>query len=303
MQQVKHTDRSTRTYRFLGNCTRLGNPTTRPSAGSRQSAPALMKIVTRKTCCRTPDAAEEPVVEIKSREGHIHSPPSTYSRGTSRDCNFSPEPIESAKESIPHRQLSALAIPKHLQPSSPPYPSTPDYTVEIFEEPELFEPNFSAVALAQQQHEEIRRHYSTVPCSPAIKSDSVDEGLVPSLTHSRSSVDTELHWKLSKLSGLGDAEPQESNHFAVVLDWKMENMRRRHEQLERAQQELQDNNEEDSELAKMRKAGSPPMLGGDLVFPCSVSPKTTRCETDQLPRPRRANSDVEDSIDGGVAHR
>lgn len=39
-------------------------------------------------------------------------------------------------------------------------------------------------------------------------------------------------------------------------------------------------------LAQMRNAASPPMLGDDLVFPKSLSPKMTRCDVDQLPVPR-----------------
>jgi len=51
---------------------------------------------------------------------------------------------------------------------------------------------------------------------------------------------------------------------------------------------------EDEELAKMKKAAKPPMAGYDIEFPFSISPKMTRCETDQVPRPRRSNSDDED---------
>lgn len=46
---------------------------------------------------------------------------------------------------------------------------------------------------------------------------------------------------------------------------------------------------EDNELTKMRNAASPPMQGGDLIFPFTTSPKMTRCETDQAPRPRTAD--------------
>ncbi|RMD39921.1 hypothetical protein DV735_g5205, partial [Chaetothyriales sp. CBS 134920] len=52
--------------------------------------------------------------------------------------------------------------------------------------------------------------------------------------------------------------------------------------------------EEDDDFLKMKKAASPPMLGRDLVFPFSISPKMTRCDTDQLPRPRRYESDDDD---------
>jgi hypothetical protein len=51
--------------------------------------------------------------------------------------------------------------------------------------------------------------------------------------------------------------------------------------------------DEDTELARMRAAASPPMLGGDLIFPYTISPKMTRCDPDQAPRPRTADSDDE----------
>ncbi|KIW23021.1 uncharacterized protein PV07_11254 [Cladophialophora immunda] len=111
---------------------------------------------------------------------------------------------------------------------------------------------------------------------------------------------------------------------AAELNLEMENMRKHHEQLEAAKRELKADTagqsrfsaaalatrhaleakglkktkkpraeEEDSELARMRAAASPPMLGGDLVFPFTISPKMTRCDPDQPPRPRSAESDDE----------
>ncbi|KAK5045848.1 hypothetical protein LTR84_008941 [Exophiala bonariae] len=110
---------------------------------------------------------------------------------------------------------------------------------------------------------------------------------------------------------------------AAELDLEMANMRKHHEQLEQAKRDLKADTagqsrfsaaalatrhameakgvkkakkprpEEDSELAKMRAAASPPMLGSDLVFPYTISPKMTRCDPDQIPRPRNADSDDE----------
>ncbi|EXJ88412.1 hypothetical protein A1O1_05342 [Capronia coronata CBS 617.96] len=48
--------------------------------------------------------------------------------------------------------------------------------------------------------------------------------------------------------------------------------------------------EEDSELARMMAAAAPPMLGGSLVFPFTITPKMTRCDPDQPPRPRNIES-------------
>lgn len=56
----------------------------------------------------------------------------------------------------------------------------------------------------------------------------------------------------------------------------------------------------DDEFSKMRKAASPPMQGDEIKFPFSLSPKMTRCDTDQMPRPRRANSEDEEEHDIGV---
>ncbi|KKY14958.1 hypothetical protein UCRPC4_g06545 [Phaeomoniella chlamydospora] len=50
-------------------------------------------------------------------------------------------------------------------------------------------------------------------------------------------------------------------------------------------------------LAQMRNAASPPMLGGDIKFPFSVSPKMTRCDVDQAPVPRRQDSDGDVEMD------
>lgn len=110
---------------------------------------------------------------------------------------------------------------------------------------------------------------------------------------------------------------------AAELDLELANMRKHHEQLEQAKRELKADTagqsrfsaaalatrhaleaktakkakkprpDEDSELARMRAAASPPMLGSDLVFPYTISPKMTRCDPDQHPRPRNADSDDE----------
>jgi hypothetical protein len=120
------------------------------------------------------------------------------------------------------------------------------------------------------------------------------------------------------------------------LDWEMQNMRRHHAQLEQAkrefkhdtagtsrfsaaalgmrhhmeqnkQKQIQDRikaekQKEEDELAKMRKAASPPMLGSDIVFPFTISPKMTRCDVDHAPRPRSADSDDDDDKDEGNQH-
>lgn len=58
--------------------------------------------------------------------------------------------------------------------------------------------------------------------------------------------------------------------------------------------------DENKELQQMKKAASPPMAGNDIKFPFSVSPKMTRCDPDQMPRPRRANSEDEEEHDIGT---
>ena len=111
---------------------------------------------------------------------------------------------------------------------------------------------------------------------------------------------------------------------AAELTLELEGMRKHHEQLENAKKSLKAETagqsrfsaaalamrqskepkvlqktkkpkplDEDSELARMRAAASPPMLGDDLVFPFTISPKMTRCDPDQPPRPRTADSDDE----------
>jgi hypothetical protein len=46
-------------------------------------------------------------------------------------------------------------------------------------------------------------------------------------------------------------------------------------------------NQRGDELTEMRNAATPPMLGDDLVFPLSVSPKMTRLTPDQVPVARK----------------
>ncbi len=96
------------------------------------------------------------------------------------------------------------------------------------------------------------------------------------------------------------------------LDWHMKEMRRHHAQLEEAKRASKEDTVGQSRfsvaalsarqkthakeeagghqkgvgLTEMRNAASPPMLGDDLVFPMSVSPKMTRCDVDQIPVPR-----------------
>lgn len=111
------------------------------------------------------------------------------------------------------------------------------------------------------------------------------------------------------------------------LNWELKEMQRHHAQLEEAKRQLKHDTAgqsrfsaaalatrhkleaekedkkmkklkaEESEMARMRAAASPPMLGDDLIFPQTISPKMTRCETDQHPRPRSADSgDEEEEI-------
>jgi hypothetical protein len=54
----------------------------------------------------------------------------------------------------------------------------------------------------------------------------------------------------------------------------------------------------DEELKKMRSAASPPMLGDELWFPQSLSPKMTRCDVDQKPRPRTNDDHDYEEVEG-----
>ena len=108
---------------------------------------------------------------------------------------------------------------------------------------------------------------------------------------------------------------------AVDLDWHLGEMRKHHSQLEALKKNLKDSTAGASRfsaaalasrkargvkkrdglrqqgigLAEMRNAASPPMLGDDLVFPMSVSPKHTRLTPDQVPVPRKTG-DVEEEV-------
>jgi len=100
---------------------------------------------------------------------------------------------------------------------------------------------------------------------------------------------------------------------AVDLDWHMSEMRAHHSQLEALKKHLKETTvgasrfsaaalasrkargnkkratagrQKGHGLAEMINAASPPMLGGSIVFPRSVSPKHTRLTPDQMPVPR-----------------
>ncbi|KAI1627353.1 hypothetical protein EDD37DRAFT_560543 [Exophiala viscosa] len=106
---------------------------------------------------------------------------------------------------------------------------------------------------------------------------------------------------------------------AAELTLELEGMRKHHERLEKGKQKVKSDTvgasrfsaaalttrhkleaqstkkpkkpralDEETELAKMMAAATPPMLGKDLTFPYTISPKMTRCDPDQPPRPRNA---------------
>ena len=116
-----------------------------------------------------------------------------------------------------------------------------------------------------------------------------------------------------KLEGNNGIDPRIfRRESGADLAWHMHEMRRHHEQLEEAKRALKEDtagqsrfsaaallarhktqakkemggNQKGVGLAEMRNAASPPMLGDDLVFPLSISPKMTRCDVDQVPVPR-----------------
>jgi hypothetical protein len=123
-----------------------------------------------------------------------------------------------------------------------------------------------------------------------------------------------------KLEGDQGIDPRTfRRESAADLDWHMKEMRRHHAQLEDAKKALKADTAGQSRfsaaalsarhkthqkgheghqngvgLKEMRNAASPPMLGGDLVFPMSVSPKMTRCDVDQIPVPRTYEKEDEE---------
>ncbi|KAK5951005.1 hypothetical protein OHC33_008077 [Knufia fluminis] len=165
------------------------------------------------------------------------------------------------------------------------------------------------------------------------------EDHVPFGHYGGDSEDEDYSVSVGKLSIQDDADPslfRRMSHHDLHL--VMEDMRHHHEQLEKAKRDLQEDTAGisrfsaaalaarhhlhishpagstyhsrhethkeqqggDDELAKMRKAASPPMQGNEIKFPFSISPKMTRCDPDQAPRPRRANSEEEEEHDIGL---
>jgi hypothetical protein len=106
-------------------------------------------------------------------------------------------------------------------------------------------------------------------------------------------------------------------------DWELQNMQKHHAELERMKKDLKKDTAgqsrfsaaalaarhhgigkkekkktHDEELKKMRSAASPPMLGDELWFPQSLSPKMTRCDIDQIPRPRTNDDNEYKEVEG-----
>ena len=122
-----------------------------------------------------------------------------------------------------------------------------------------------------------------------------------------------------KLSGTGGIDVSTFRRdSAVELDWHMAEMRKHHAELDKLKQNLKNDTagasrfsaaalamrhdlakkKEDGEqrghgMKQMQDAASPPMLGGDIVFPKSISPKMTRLTPDQVPVPRKAGREPE----------
>jgi hypothetical protein len=142
-----------------------------------------------------------------------------------------------------------------------------------------------------------------------------------------------------RLSGSNGIDPITFRRdSAVDLDWHLGEMRKHHSQLEALKKNLKDNTAGASRfsaaalasrkargakkrngtrqqgvgLAEMRNAASPPMLGDDLAFPMSISPKHTRLTPDQVPVPRKTGDVQEEVVQGepklwsaniGVSHQ
>lgn len=106
-------------------------------------------------------------------------------------------------------------------------------------------------------------------------------------------------------------------------EWEVQNMQKHHAELEKMKEDLkkdtaghsrfsaaalaarhhgigkkENKKAKDDELKKMRSAASPPMLGDELWFPQSISPKMTRCDVDQIPRPRTNDDHDYEEVEG-----
>lgn len=129
---------------------------------------------------------------------------------------------------------------------------------------------------------------------------------------------------VGKLSGINGIDIKTFRRDSgTEHDWELLNMQNHHAQLEKMKESLKKDTAgssrysaaalaarhhgvgtkekkkaKDDELKKMRSAASPPMLGDDLVFPQSISPKMTRCDVDQLPRPRTNDDDEYHEVEG-----
>jgi hypothetical protein len=130
---------------------------------------------------------------------------------------------------------------------------------------------------------------------------------------------------IGKLSGVDGVDIKTFRRDSgTEHDWELQNMQRHHAQLEKMKNDLKKdtagtsrysaatlaarhhgigNKKEkkrakDDELKKMRNAASPPMLGDDLIFPLSLSPKMTRCDVDQIPRPRTNDDHEYEEVEG-----
>ena len=134
--------------------------------------------------------------------------------------------------------------------------------------------------------------------------------------------DGRIHGRLSGINGIDIKTFRRDS--ATDHNWELLNLQRHHEQLEKMKQDLKKDTAgqsrfsaaalaarhhgigakkekkktKDDELKKMRSAASPPMLGDELYFPQSLSPKMTRCDVDQIPRPRTNDDHSSSEIEG-----
>ncbi|KAK5072640.1 hypothetical protein LTR64_004885 [Lithohypha guttulata] len=173
----------------------------------------------------------------------------------------------------------------------------------------------------------------------AVAAYGAQEDRIPFGHYGGDSDDEDFTMAVGKLSIHDGSDPQlfrRMSHHDLHL--VQEEMRNHHDQLDRARHELQEdtagisrfsaaalaarhrlnihhptsshyrsrhdpdrrNRADEKEMMQMRKAASPPMAGIEIKFPFSISPKMTRCDPDQLPRPRRANSDEDQEYDIGT---
>lgn len=305
----------------------------RKSSGGRRFTPEL--VGTAKASFRKRQASAVPKwlkEEFAEDEGHYSAPEEGESKfsaaALARKARADPRRHSYSVPDLPMIQ-SDSSEDEHsatVTPATQSYANSRDRNL----------PKVNKKQLHQHIHDHNAQYLKTLR-EQAVAAYGAQEDHVPFGHYGGDSDNEDYPMSVGRLSLQDGADPHLFRRMSIHdLHLVQEEMRSHHDQLDKAKQELQEDtagisrfsaaalaarhhlnirhptgshyasrhdkqrNDDDKELRHMKKAASPPMAGNEIKFPFSVSPKMTRCDPDQMPRPRRANSEDEEEHDIGT---